>query len=111
MAHTFKTDPWHVKEARVASHAVRPRTLPYTKARRDISKRIRARERREMERIARDMEAWGDYYPSGATLREFATDTQQRFKTNGDASTRWWVCLKTHSDNLTTTDQKPTLET
>lgn len=64
MAHTFKTDPWHVKEARGA-------------ARRDLSKRIRARERREMERIARDIEAWGDYFPSGATLREFATDTNR----------------------------------
>lgn len=68
MAHTFKTDPWHVKEARVASHA----HSPYTKARRD-----RARERREMDRITRDMEAWGDYFPTGATLREFATDTER----------------------------------
>lgn len=69
MAHTFKTDPWHVKEARGYS--------PYTKARRDIAKRIRARERREMERITRDIEAWGDYFPTGATLREFATDTNR----------------------------------
>ena len=80
MAHTFKTDPWHVKEARgVAWH---PREFArehsyYTKARRDISKRIRARERREMERITRDMEAWGDYYPTGVTLREYAADTDR----------------------------------
>lgn len=78
MAHTFKTDPWHVKEARgVAWHPSEftREHSPYTSHRRAISKRIRARERREMERIVRDMEAWGDYYPSGATLREFATDT------------------------------------
>lgn len=80
MAHTFKTDPWHVKEARgVAWH---PREFqrdhsPYTKARRDLSKRIRARERREMERIARDMEAWDGYSHIGATLLEFATDTNR----------------------------------
>lgn len=63
MAHTFKTDPWHVKEARGAasrSSEFAREHSPYTKARRDIAKRIRARERREMERIARDMEAWGD---------------------------------------------------
>lgn len=78
MAHTYKTDPWHVKEARgVAWHPARfaREHSPYTKARRDIAKRIRARERREMERIARDMEAWGDYYPTGATLREFNGET------------------------------------
>lgn len=80
MAHTFKTDPWHVKEARgVAWH---PREFarehsPYTRNRRDIAKRIRARERREMDRIARDIEAWGDYYPTGATLREFASDSDR----------------------------------
>nr|DAV60819.1 MAG TPA: hypothetical protein [Caudoviricetes sp.] len=80
MAHTFKTDPWHVKEARgVAWHPTQfaREHSPYTKARRDIAKRIRARERREMDRIARDMEAWGDYFPTGATLREFATDTNR----------------------------------
>lgn len=80
MAHTYKTDPWHVKEAR--GTAWNPREFarehsPYTKARRDLSKRIRARERREMERIARDMEAWGDYFPSGATLREYVSDTDR----------------------------------
>lgn len=72
MAHTFKTDPWHVKEARgVAWHPSEFRRdhSPYTKVRRDLSKRIRARERREMERITRDMEALEGYYPSGATLR------------------------------------------
>lgn len=80
MAHTFKTDPWHVKEARancVGSHAVPREHSPYTKARRDLSKRIRARERREMERIARDLEAWGAYYPTGATLREYASETDR----------------------------------
>lgn len=61
MAHTFKTDPWHVKEAR--GHP--------TQFARDISKRLRARERREMERITRDIEAWG------ATLREFSSDTNR----------------------------------
>lgn len=80
MAHTFKTDPWHVKEARGAawhpSEFRRERSL-FTRHNRDISKRIRARERREMDRIARDMEAWGDYFPTGATLREFATDTNR----------------------------------
>lgn len=80
MAHTFKTDPWHVKEARGAawhpSEFARESSL-FTKHRRDIAKRIRVRERREMERIARDIEAWGDYFPSGATLREFATDTNR----------------------------------
>lgn len=60
MAHTYKTDPWHVKEAR--GEAWRPSQFArdgsaYTAHRRDLSKRIRARERREMERIARDMEA------------------------------------------------------
>lgn len=78
MAHTYKTDPWHVKEER--GTAWHPREFarehsPYTKARRDLSKRIRARERREMDRIARDMEAWGDYFPTGATLREFNRET------------------------------------
>lgn len=62
MAHTFKTDPWHVKEARGATwHPTQfaREHSPYTKARRDLSKRIRARERREMERITRDIEACG----------------------------------------------------
>lgn len=78
MAHTFKTDPWHVKEERgVSWHPTQfaREHSPYTKARRDIAKRIRARERREMERIARDIEAWGDYFPTGATLREFNRET------------------------------------
>lgn len=78
MAHTYKTDPDYVKEARgEAWHPTQfPRTASsYTKHRRDLSKRIRARERREMNRILRDMEAWGDYIPSGATLREFDTMT------------------------------------
>lgn len=80
MAHTFKTDPWHVKEAR--GEAWRPsqfarRSSLVTKNHRDIAKRIRARERREMDRIARDMEAWDGYVPTGATLREFASDTDR----------------------------------
>lgn len=65
MAHTYKTDPWHVKEARgVAWHPseFRREHSPYTTHRRDLSKRIRARERREMARIARDMEAWDMLY-------------------------------------------------
>lgn len=44
MAHTFKTDPWHVKETRgVAWHPSEfaREHSPYTKARRDLSKRIR----------------------------------------------------------------------
>lgn len=66
MSKTYKTDPWDVKEARgVAWHP------------RDLSKRIRARERREMERITRDLEAWESYYPTGATLREFETSTNK----------------------------------
>lgn len=78
MAHTYKTDPWHVKEARgVAWHPseFRREHSGYTSHRRDLSKRIRARERREMDRIARDIEAWEDYYPMGATLREFNRET------------------------------------
>lgn len=80
MAHTFKTDPYWVKEARgTAWHPseFRRDRSRYTKARRDLSKRIRARERREMDRIAREMEAWDDYYSTGATLREFASDTNR----------------------------------
>lgn len=66
MSKTYKTDPWDVKETRaVAWHT------------RDLSKRIRARERREMERITRDLEAWDSYYPTGATLREFETTTNK----------------------------------
>ena len=78
MAHTYKTDPWHVKEARgVAWHPseFRREHSGYTSHRRDLSKRIRARERREMDRIARDIEAWESYYPTGATLREFNRET------------------------------------
>lgn len=80
MAHTFKTDPWHVKEERgVAWHPTQfaRESSPYTKHRRDIAKRIRARERREMGRIARDISAYDDYYPTGATLRQFASDTDR----------------------------------
>ena len=77
MSKTYKTDPWDVKEARdVAWH---PRELRRERSlyTRDLSKRIRARERREMERITRDLEAWGSYYPTGATLREFETSTNK----------------------------------
>lgn len=75
MAHTFKTDPWHVKEAR--GEAWRPNQFArygsgYTRHTRDLSKRIRARERREMDRIMRDLEAWEDYVPTGNSIvREF----------------------------------------
>ena len=69
MAHTYKTNPWHVKEARGIewhpSEFAREHSL-FTRRNSDISKRIRARERREMERIARDMEAWDNYFPTGA---------------------------------------------
>lgn len=80
MVHTFKTDPWHVKEAR--REAWHPSEFarehsPYTKARRDLSKRIRARERREMDRIVRDLEALESYFPTGATLREFTGDSNR----------------------------------
>jgi len=80
MSKTYKTDPWAVKEARGA--APRPREFRrerslYTRHTRDLSKRIRARERREMERITHDLEAWESYYPTGATLREFETATNK----------------------------------
>ena len=74
MSKTYKTDPWDVKEARgVAWHPreFRREASPNTRHTRDLSKRIRARERREMDRITRDLEAWENYYPTGATLREF----------------------------------------
>ena len=80
MSKTYKTDPWDVKEERGA--AWHPREFArtgsaYTKHHRDLSKRIRARERREMERITRDLEAWESYYPTGATLREFEATTNK----------------------------------
>ena len=78
MSKTYKTDPWDVKEVRgVAWHPreFRREHSLYTRHTRDLSKRIRARERREMDRIIRDIEAWGDYVPSGTTLREFDTLT------------------------------------
>ena len=78
MSKTYKTDPWDVKEARgVACHPreFRREHSLYNRRTRDLSNRIRARERREMDRILRDMEAWGDYVPSGMTLREFDTMT------------------------------------
>ncbi len=80
MAHTYKTDPWHVKEARGTawhpSEFAREGSA-YTRHRRDLSKRIRARERREMDRIARDLEAWEGYYPTGnSVIREFDTATK-----------------------------------
>lgn len=76
MSKTYKTDPWDVEEAHGEDwrppQFARERSV-YTKHRRDLSKRIRARERREMDRILRDMEAWESYYPTGGTLREFET--------------------------------------
>ena len=79
MAHTFKTDPWHVKEAR--GEGWHPSQFArygsgYTRHTRDLSKRIRARERREMDRIMRDLEAWEGYVPTGNSIvREFDTET------------------------------------
>lgn len=74
MSKTYKTDPWDVKEARgVAWH---PREFRRERSL-YLSKRIRARERREMERITRDLDAWESYYPTGATLREFETSTNK----------------------------------
>lgn len=76
MAHTYKTDPDYVKEARGADRRHTHLGSAYTKHRRDLSKRIRARERREMDRILRDMEAWGDYTPTGnSIIREFDSET------------------------------------
>lgn len=76
MAHTYKTDPDWVKEAR--GEAWRPSQFArYGSAHtRDLSKRIRARERREMDRIMRDLEAWEGYVPTGSSvIREFDTAT------------------------------------
>lgn len=79
MARTYKTDPDYVKEAR--GEAWHPSQLArcgsrYTRHTRDLSKRIRARERREMDRIMRDIEAWEDYTPMGnSVIREFDTAT------------------------------------
>ena len=75
MSKTYKTDPWDVKEARGVAWHPREFRREHSLHTRDLSKRIRARERREMDRILRDMEAWGDYIPSGTTLREFDTMT------------------------------------
>lgn len=75
MSKTYKTDPWYVKEARGVAWHPREFRREHTRHPRDLSKRIRARERREMDRITRDIEAWGDYVPSGTTLREFETLT------------------------------------
>lgn len=76
MAHTYKTDPDWVKEARgEAWHPARFGSA-YTAHRRGLSKRIRARERREMDRILRDLEAWEGYAPTGnSVIREFDTST------------------------------------
>ena len=52
MSKTFKTDPWDVKEARgIQWHPreFRREHSLYTRHTRDLSKRIRARERREMD--------------------------------------------------------------
>lgn len=76
MAHTYKTDPDWVKEAR--GEAWHPSQFArYGSAHtRGLSKRIRARERREMDRIMRDLEAWEGYVPTGnSVIREFDTQT------------------------------------
>ena len=79
MSKTYKTDPWDVKEARgVAWHPreFRREHSLYTRHRRDLSKRIRARERREMDRIMRDIEACEGYVPTGnSVIRAFDTAT------------------------------------
>lgn len=77
MSKTYKTDPWDVKEARSVAWHPREFRREHTRHTRDLSKRIRARERREMERITRDLDAWESYYPTGATLREFETSTNK----------------------------------
>lgn len=74
-----QTDPDWVKEARGEawhpSQFARHRS-GYTRHTRDLSKRIRARERREMKRIIQDLAAWGDYYPTGSSIiHEFDTAT------------------------------------
>ena len=79
MARTYKTDPDWVKESR--GEAWHPSQFArygsaYTRNHRDLSKRIRARERREMDRIMRDLEGWESYYPTGnRVVREFDTET------------------------------------
>lgn len=77
MSKTYKTDPWDVKEARGATGHPRELRRERPLYTRHISKHIRARERREMERITRDLDAWESYYPTGATLREFETATNK----------------------------------
>lgn len=79
MSKIYKTNPYWVKEAR--GEAWHPSQFArygsgYTRNHRDLSKRIRARERREMDRIMRDLEAWEDYVPTGnSVIREFDTES------------------------------------
>lgn len=76
MSHTYKTDPDWVKEARRHPSPFARYGSAYTTHRRDLSKRIRARERREMDRIMRDIEAWEGYAPTvNSVIREFDTGT------------------------------------
>ena len=77
MSKTYKTDPWDVQETRGVAWHPREFRRQHSLHTRDLSKRIRARERREMERITRDIEAWESYYPTGATLRELETTTNK----------------------------------
>lgn len=77
MSKTYKTDPWDVKETHGAARHPREFRRERPLHTRDLSKRIRARERREIERITRDLEAWESYYPTGATLRELETTTNK----------------------------------
>lgn len=79
MSKTHKTDPWDIKEARGVAWHPREFRRGHSHHPRDLSKRIRARERREMERITRDLEAWDNYYPTGATLREFEANTNKEY--------------------------------
>ncbi len=64
MAHTYKTDPWHVKEARGESwhpsQFAREHSY-YTKHRRDLGKRIRARERRFVSAMVGRVD-WDELY-------------------------------------------------
>lgn len=75
MSHTYKTDPFWVNEERGEEWAptqFRHKHSGFTRHTRDLSKRIRARERREMERIARDMEAVNGNGAQFINVREVA---------------------------------------
>lgn len=79
MSKTYKTDPWDIKEARGVTWHPREFHREHSLYTRDLSKRIRARERREMDRITRAIEAWESYYPTGATPRELETKDGRQY--------------------------------